>query len=108
VESTHYVILLTYFNNPLGDAAAVMFLGLIAFILAFPLRSAMLDRRFAMARTTVIVLIAITLFASVSRTRSDRSATSRRSSRHRRAVKRAVAYVVGLRDTQMRCSSGPA
>jgi hypothetical protein len=61
----HYVILLTYFNNPVGDASVVLFLALVAFWCGFPIRSTAVDRRLSLARTTLIILILLSLFGLV-------------------------------------------
>jgi hypothetical protein len=56
-----YVFLLTYFNNPTGDAVVLLVFGLIAFWCGFPVRNTAIDRRRSLTRTTLIILIAVSL-----------------------------------------------
>lgn len=59
VNPRHYVFLLTYFNNPFGGVTAILAVAVIAYWLAFPIRSTVIDRRRSLTRTTLLILTAI-------------------------------------------------
>jgi succinate dehydrogenase hydrophobic anchor subunit len=61
----HYVVLLKYFNNPVGGITIVLILALIAIWCGFPIRSSASDRRRSLVRTTMIILILVSAFGLI-------------------------------------------
>jgi succinate dehydrogenase hydrophobic anchor subunit len=102
----HYVILLTYFDNPLAGVVVVLFCALVAFWCGFPIRNTAIDRRKSLARTTLVILVMISLFGlgftyafGIWRYRPTIVSVSASGNR-------AVAYVSVLKDTEIRIYAG--
>ena len=83
VNPRRYVVLLEYFNNPAEGALLVLALATVAYVLAFPIRSTVIDRRRSILRTTMLILTAISLIVflfayelAIFRYQSDTLATS--------------------------------
>ena len=105
VNPRQYVFFLTYFNDPFAGAALVLAILTVAFILGFPVRSTVIDRRRSIARTTMVILTVIAtilfLFAyelAVFRYSSEVLATSPNGQRSIARVQR----VEGHRDAGVR------
>jgi succinate dehydrogenase hydrophobic anchor subunit len=58
----HYVTLLMYFNNPVGDGTVLLILLLVAYWCALPIRNSAIDRRRSIVRSTAIIVIIISIF----------------------------------------------
>lgn len=63
INPHHYVILMRYFRNPTQGPVILVATMLIAWIIAFPVRSTVIDRRRSQVRTTLIILSVVALIA---------------------------------------------
>jgi hypothetical protein len=61
VNPRSYVFFLAHFNNPILGLLVVLLLATVAFVLAFPIRSTVIDRTRSLWRTTLLILTAVTL-----------------------------------------------